>query len=98
MATASERIPILVTKADKARFAKKARTFGLSISEFARATMDRFDPAAEEEEKALDGLFEQVKRGSAEAERALDDALAFCAQSNARLAKLDDWMRKKGYA
>ena len=98
MATATERIPILVTKTDKARFTKKARTFGLSISEFARTAMDRFDPAEEEEEKALDGLFEQIKRGSVEAEKALDDALAFCAQSNARLAKLDAWMRKKGYA
>lgn len=98
MANATERIPILVTKTDKARFTKKARTFGLSISEFARTAMDRFDPTAEEDEKALDGLLEQIKRGSAEAERALDEALSFCAQSNNRLAKLDAWMRKKGYA
>jgi hypothetical protein len=87
-----------VTKSDKARFAKKAKAFGLSISEFARTAMDRFDPAAEEEKQALDGLLEQVKRGSAEAERALDHVLAFCTESNARLARLDAWMRKKGYA
>jgi hypothetical protein len=98
MAAATERIPILVTKTDKARFTKKAKTYGLSISEFARMAMDRFNPAAKDEEQALDGLLRQVKRGSAEAERALDDALTFCAQSNARLANLDAWMRKKGYA
>jgi hypothetical protein len=98
MATATERIPILVTKTDKARFTKKAKTFGLSISEFARTAMERFDPAAEEEQNALDALLEQVKRGSAEAEKAMDDALAFCTESNARLAKLDAWMRKQGYA
>ena len=33
MATATERIPILVTRADKAKFVRKAKTHGLSISE-----------------------------------------------------------------
>jgi hypothetical protein len=94
MAVTTERIPILVSKADKAKFTKKAKAIGLSMSEFARVAMDKFDPAGEEEEKALDALLEQVKRGTAESEKVLDQALAFCAESNARLAKLDDWMRK----
>lgn len=98
MATTNERIPILVTKADKAKFAKKAKASGLSISEFARTAMERFDPSAEDEEQALDVLLEQVKRGTAEAEKSLDDALAYCAQSEARLARLDAWLREKGYA
>lgn len=98
MATATERIPILVSKADKAKFARKAKASGLSISEFARAAMERFDPAAKDEEEALEGLLDQVKKGTAEAEKRLDAALAFCAESNARLAKLDAWLRRKGYA
>jgi hypothetical protein len=94
MTIATERIPILVTKADKARFAKKAKRLGFSMSEFARLAMDKFDPTREDEEKALEALLAQVKRGTAESEKILDQALAFCAASNARLAKLDAWKRK----
>lgn len=94
MAVATERIPILVSKADKAKFTKKAKAVGLSMSEFARIAMDKFDPAGEDEEKALEALLEQVKRGTVESEKILDRALAFCAESNARLTKLDAWMRK----
>jgi hypothetical protein len=97
MATATERIPILVTKRDKAKFARKARAHGLSISEFARTAMNRFDPSAQDEEKALDGVLEQVRRGTAEAGRSLDAALAFCAESNARIARIEAWMREQGY-
>jgi len=98
MATATDRIPILVTKADKAKFTKKAKTIGLSISEFARTAMDRFDPADEDETRALDALLKQVQRGTAQAGKSLDEALAFCAASNSRLSKLHAWMRKNGYA
>ena len=97
MTTATERIPILVTKSDKAKFARKAKTHGLSLSEFARAAMDRFDPSIDEQADALDDVLKQLRIGTAEAERALDDALRYCAESNARLAKLDAWMREHGY-
>jgi hypothetical protein len=93
MANAAERIPILVTKADKTRFTKKAKRFGMSISEFARTAMDQFNPSAQDDEQALAALLEEVKRGTAQTEKALNEALAFCAASNARLAKLDVWQR-----
>lgn len=98
MVTATERIPILVTKSDKAKFARKAKAFGLSISEFARAAMERYEPMELEEERAMDALLDQVKRGTAEAEASLDTALAFCAESRSRLAKLEAWMREKGFS
>lgn len=97
MATATERIPILVTKSDKAKFSRKAKSHGLSLSEFARAAMDRFDPATDADAEALEELLEQLRNGTAEAERSLDDALRFCAESEARLARLDAWMRQQGY-
>lgn len=97
MATATERIPILVTKSDKAKFVRKAKTHGLSISEFARAAMDSFDGSSKDEEQALERLLEQLRDGTAEAERSLDAALEYCAQSNARLARIDAWMREQGY-
>ncbi|RPI46892.1 MAG: hypothetical protein EHM59_06165 [Betaproteobacteria bacterium] len=97
MTAATERIPILVTKSDKARFARKAKTHGLSLSEFARAAMDRFDPSTDAEADALDQVLKQLRIGTAEAERSLDAALQYCAESEARLAKLDAWMRQQGY-
>jgi hypothetical protein len=97
MTTATERIPILVTKSDKARFARKAKTYGLSLSEFARAAMDRFDPSTDAEAEALEEVLKQLRSGTTEAERALDDALRYCAESTARLTKLDAWMRQQGY-
>lgn len=97
MSTATERIPILVTKADKAKFARKARTHGLSLSEFARAAMDSFDPSTTAEAEALDKVLQQLRTGTAEAERSLDETLRYCAESNARLMKLDAWMRRQGY-
>jgi hypothetical protein len=97
MATATERIPVLVTKADKQRFVKKARVHGLTISEFARAAMQRFDPVEGEQEAALKTWLRQISEGTRAAEKSLDQALAFCDDSNGRLAKLDEWMRRHGY-
>ena len=98
MATATERIPILVSRTDKIKFTKKAKTHGLSMSEFARAAMEQFNPSRVEEELALEPLFKQVKEGTQTAEKSLAEALEFCAGSNARLAQLDEWMRQHGYA
>jgi hypothetical protein len=97
MPTATERIPILVSKADKSRYTKKAKVFGFqSISEFARTAMDRF-AATNEDDVALTALFKEVKAGTVRAERSLDQTIAFCDASNDRMQALDAWMREKGY-
>ena len=98
MRTETERIPIVVTKAEKARFARKAKSCGLSISEFARTAMDHFDPMEAAGQGALEGMITQIRRGTEEAVAAVDAALKFCAASDRRLNKLDAWMREKGYA
>ena len=98
MSTATERIPILVTKADKAKFVRKAKSFGLSISEFARTAMDRFEPSDEDEAETLSKMITQIRRGTDDAEAALGSALKYCAASEARMKKLHAWMRAKGYA
>lgn len=99
MPTATERIPILVTKVDKGRFTKKAKTFGFSsISEFARTAMARFSPDTQQEEEAFDALLVKVKEGTRVAEQAIDQTIAKCDASNARMAQLDAWMKKEGYA
>jgi hypothetical protein len=97
MATATERIPILVTKADKAKFVRKAKTHGLSISEFARTAMDSFDGSSRDEEQAWERVLKQLREGTLEAGRSLDATLQYCAESNARLAGIDARMRERGY-
>lgn len=98
MPTATERIPILVTKTDKSRFAKKAKSYGFnSISEFARTAMARFRHQEQEEEAAFDALLTKVKEGTRLAEEAIDRTIAHCDASNERMAKLDIWMKEKGY-
>jgi hypothetical protein len=99
MPTATERIPVLVTKLDKSRFAKKAKILGFrSIGDFARQAMTGFNPNAAEEEAAFDALLKNVKEGTRKAEQRIDQTLAACDASNQRMAELDAWMRQKGYA
>lgn len=59
--------------------------------------MDHFDPTDDDEIAALAGMIEQIRRGTAEAEKALDDALAYCSASEKRLHALGAWMLEKGY-
>lgn len=97
MATSTERIPILVTKTDKSRFTKKAKSFGFSsISEFARTAMDRFRQNTEEE-ATLAKMLEQIQAGTRATEQSLDQTLMYCDASNARMARLDEWMKEQGY-
>jgi hypothetical protein len=97
VATATERIPILVSKADKEKFVRKAKSHGLSISEFACAAMDSFEGSSQHDEAAMDRILEQLQQGTLEAGRSLDAALQFCAESNDRLARLEAWMHAQGY-
>lgn len=99
MPTATERIPVLVTKSDKDRFAKKAKSCGFpSISEFARTAMSRFRKDEREEEAAFEALLKKIKSGTEGAEQAIDRTLAHCDASNTRMALLTHWMKDKGYA
>lgn len=98
MPTATERIPVLVTKDDKNRFAKKAKRLGFrSIGDFARQAMTGFNPKKAEEEAAFDALLTNVKAGTRKAEQRIDQTLKACDASNQRMATLDAWMRQNGY-
>ena len=86
MSTASERIPVLVTKAQKQRLTARAKAAGLSTGEYLRRAGEGYSPS--EDEAMLDGLLSQVLKTTKQAEKAVDDALAFVAASEKRLAKL----------
>ena len=87
MAAAIERIPVLVTKEQKTRFARKAASARLGVSEFMRRAAEAYQPGMDD--NMLDGLIDQIHKTTTEASKALDDALAFVAASQRRIAKME---------
>ena len=87
MATATERIPVLVTAREKARMAKMAKDAGLSMGEFLRRAAASFRPA--EDDKVLQGMILQMVKSTKQASDAIDDALSFVEASNRRIAALE---------
>ncbi len=71
--SATERIPLLVTPAQKARFAKKAKASKLTVNEFVRRAAEVYDPGDDDE--ALQRLVAQIKQTTDEATEALQTAL-----------------------
>ena len=92
MATATARIPVLVTASQKARIEKLARAAGLSTSEYVRRAAVAYRP--HEDEALLEGLLDQMTKSTAKANSALDHALAFITASQARIAKLESGAKK----
>lgn len=83
MATATERIPVLVTPQEKARIAMMAREANLSMGEYLRRAAASFSPS--EDDKLLLGMIDQMVVTTASASKAIDKALAFVAESEARI-------------
>ncbi len=91
---ATERIPVQVTPDEKARIARRAKSLGLTVSEFARRAMaqldrDTADPAD------LDALLDRVKRSTARANRAIGEAVRFVAESEKRIRRLESGRRER---
>jgi hypothetical protein len=87
MATATERIPVLVTSAEKGRIAKMAKAAGLSMGEYLRRAAASYRPA--EDDRILEGMIDQMNKTSAQASAAIDKALAFVEASNRRIAAME---------
>jgi hypothetical protein len=87
MATANERIPVLMTTKEKTRIAKKAKEAGLSMGEYMRRAAESFHP--DDDNKALEAMIDQMIKATEQAEKAIDDALAFVEASNKRIEKLE---------
>jgi hypothetical protein len=96
MATATERIPVLVTSAEKAQIAKMAKTAGLSMGEFLRRAAASFRPS--EDEEMLERMIDQMNKTTTQASAAIDNALAFVDASNRRLAAMDQKAAKRKLA
>jgi hypothetical protein len=87
MATASERIPVLVSTAEKARIARMAKSAGLSMGEFLRRAAAAFRPS--DDDKILEGMIDQMNKTTAQANAAIDKALADVEASNKRIAAME---------
>jgi hypothetical protein len=92
MTVATERIVVQVTSRQKSSIAQTAKRLGLNVSELMRQAAQGFTPPGDEE-KIL-ALIEHVNASTREADSALDDALSFIAQSNARIAAMMGSQRK----
>ena len=87
MATATERIPVLVSAKEKHQIAKMAKEAGLSMGEYLRRAAASFRPSDDDE--ILEGMIDQMLKTTAQTSAAIDEALAFVAASNKRIAKLE---------
>lgn len=87
MATATERIPVLVTSQEKAMIAKMAQDAHLSMGEFLRRAAASFRPS--EDDKILEGMIDQMLKTTTQASAAIDDALAFVEVSNRRISAME---------
>jgi hypothetical protein len=84
---ATDRIPVLVTRPEKTRFAKMAKAAGVSMGEFFRRAADAYNPS--EDDKLLEGMIDQMNKTTAQANAAIDKALALVEDSNRRIAKME---------
>jgi hypothetical protein len=87
MATATERIPVLVTATEKGQIAKMAKAAGLSMGEFLRRAAASFRPS--EDDKMLEGMIDQMNKTTTRANAAIDEALASVDASNKRIAQME---------
>ena len=83
-ATAIERIVVQTTLRDKQAIAAKARKFAIPVSELMRR--GAFAYASYEADQELGALADAAKGAADRAGAAIDDAMAFIAASNKRIA------------
>ena len=84
---ATERIPVLLTPAEKRQIAKRSEAAGLSMGEFLRQAAASFAPA--DDEAALENLIDQVKKSTSRASASIDKMLASVAASNKEIAAME---------
>ncbi len=93
MATANQRIPVLVTPTEKTAIARRAKKAGLSMGEYLRRAAAAYRPG--EDEGSLAAMIEQMVLATERAEGAIDDALAFVKASNRRIRRMENQRRRE---
>lgn len=91
MATATERIPVLVSRKEKIDLAEKARQSKVSMGEYLRRAAAAYRTT--EDDALLEGMITQMLKTTGQAEQAIDNALAFVEASNQRIAAMESSRR-----
>ena len=86
-ATAIERIVVQTTLRDKKAIAAKAKKFDMPVSELMRR--GAFAYASDEADMELGVLADAARAAAERAGSAIDDAMAFIAASNQRIANME---------
>lgn len=87
MATATERIPVLVSKEEKIAIAQKAKRASVSMGEYLRRAATAY--RATDDDALLEGMIAQMVKTTEQAEQAIDKALAFVQESSQRIAAME---------
>ena len=87
MAAATERVPVLMTPAEKKQVVSKANKAGLTTGEYMRRAAKGYRPA--DNDKALEAMINEMNKATQSAETAIDDALAFVVASNKRIEEME---------
>lgn len=93
MAAATERVPVLMTPAEKKRVVSKAKEIGVTTAEFMRRAASGYQP--ENDDRALEAMIDEMNRASENAGKAIDDALSFVAKSNKRIARMESKVKTR---
>jgi len=93
MPATSIQVPVLMSPAQKARLARKARAAGLTMGELLRQGGERFAP--QEDLTMLDHLAKNVIRTTNKAIRSIDKTLSVVAESEARIAAMTKAHKKR---
>lgn len=86
-ATAIERIVVQATPQEKKSITAKAKKLGMPVSELMRRGASAYDVANNDAE--LGELADRAKLAAERASSSIDDALAFVAASNKRIAAME---------
>ncbi len=84
---ATERVPVLMTPAEKKRLVSKAKRAGLTTGEFMRRAAEGFNPS--DDGVALGVMIDQMNQATERAERIIDEVLSFVEESNQRIAEME---------
>jgi hypothetical protein len=91
MATATERVPVLMTAEEKEYVIKHAQNLGISVGEYLRRAAK--DYSAGPDDKLLEALIDQMNQATANTEKVIDETLRFVAESNRRIEKMEEEAR-----
>ena len=92
MPTATVQVPVLMSRAQKSRLARKAKAAKLTMAELLRQGAERYSP--NDDVALLDQFAKQVTQATHKAIRSIDKTLAAVAESETRIEALIKAKRK----